>query len=196
MNVPPRPANLSPLLMGWAQLAAIAAVMSGFAPAMVIAAATAPSTAPATTTSARSFKDPAGLIRIDYPANWQPHVDPDYVLSLVSGPETFTLDIPDLPPHIPDMIPLGLVVNGYIDDLKKSHPGVKTAEETPPAIPKARSRRLHSSWSEKGSAAAEIATLVVHGDHVFILRIVAPADQLAAAPSAYDGIIDSVRWLK
>jgi len=159
-----------------------------------LASTTVPSTAPATAPS--EFQDPAGLLRIEYPADWQVHPDPDYVLSLVSGPQTFTLDIPDLPPHIPGMIPLGLVVNGYKDDLRKSHAGVKIDEETPPAIPKARSRRLRSSWSEKNVSVAEIATLIVHGDHVFILRIVMPADQLSAARNDYNRIIDSLRWLK
>ena len=36
-----------------------------------------------------------------------------------------SLEVPKLPPHIPGLIPLGSVVGGYIDDLKKQHPGVK-----------------------------------------------------------------------
>jgi hypothetical protein len=166
------------------------------APAVPATPATAPTAPPATAPASRGFKDPAGLIHIEYGADWQVHPDPDYVLSLLFGVQTFTLDIPDLPPHIPDMIPLGLVVNGYIDDLKKAHPGVKTDEETPPKIAKARARQLHSSWTEKNVPTAEIATLIVHGDHVFILRIVAPADELASARNSYDGIVDSLRWLK
>jgi hypothetical protein len=198
MNRSPRQANSLRNMMHWAKFGVFTAMTLWVAPIDGVATAptTAPSTLPATAPSVRSFKDPAGLVRIDYPAGWHLDPDPDYVLSLASGSGTFTLDIPDLPPHIPDMIPLGLVVNGYINDLKKSHPGVKVSDETSPAIPKAKSRSLHSSWSEKDIATVEIATLVVHGDHVFILRIVAPADQLAAARSPFNGIIHSLRWLK
>jgi hypothetical protein len=167
------------------------------APAVLAAPPTsAPSAPPATAPASRGFNDPAGLIHIVYGADWQVHPDPDYVLSLMSGARTFTLDIPDLPPHIPDMIPLGLVVNGYIDDLKKAHPGVKIDEETPPKIAKARARQLHSSWTEKNVPTAEIATLVVHGDHVFILRMASPADQLSSARNSYGDIMESLRWLK
>jgi hypothetical protein len=153
-------------------------------------------TQPATAPSAQTFQDPGGLVRIQYSPDWTQKKDPDYVLSLASGSQLFTLDIPDLPPHVPGMIPLGLVVNGYIDDFKKSHPGVKTSEETAPSIPHARARRVLSNWMEKNVATSEVATLIVHGDHVFILRIVAPSDQLAAARIVYNAIVDSLHWLK
>ncbi len=164
--------------------------------ATVDGSAKAPTTAPASAPTTQSFQDAGGLVRVQYPADWKVQHDPDYVLELTSGSETLTLDIPDLPPHIPGMIPLGLVVNGYIDDLKKSHPGIKTDEETSPAIPKARARRLHSIWTEKNTADAEVATLIVHGDHVFILRVVSPAGQLSGARSVYDGVVESLRWIK
>ena len=175
-------------------LAILAAVAIGCA--AETGSAKAPATAPATAPSAQNFQDPGGLLRVQYPADWKLQHDPDYVLKCTAGPQTFTLDIPDLPAHIPGMIPLGMVVNGYIDELKKNHPGVKTDEEKSPTIPKARARRIHSSWSEKNAASAEVTTLIVHGDHVFILRIIAPADQLAADRPAYNGIVDSLRWLK
>lgn len=182
----------------WPGLAILAAAAIGCAAVTGSAKAptSAPATAPATAPSAQSFQDPGGLVRVQYPGEWKPQRDPDYALELTAGPETFTLDIPDLPPHIPGMIPLSLVVNGYIDDLKKSHPGVKTDEETSPAISKARARRLHSAWSEKNGLEAEVTTLIVHGDHVFIFRIVCPADQLAADRIGYNGIVGSLRWLK
>jgi len=166
---------------------------SSKAPAAVsLASATQPATAP----SAQTFQDSGGLVRIQYSPDWTQKTDPDFVLSLTDGSQLFTLDIPDLPPHVPGMIPLGLVVNGYISDLKKSHPDVKTSEESGPSIPHARARRVLSTWTEKNVATSEVATLIVHGDHVFILRIVAPTDQLAAARTAYSAIVDSLHWLK
>jgi hypothetical protein len=33
---------------------------------------------------------------------------------------SISLDVPKLPPHIPGLIPIGSVRNGYLDDLKKS----------------------------------------------------------------------------
>src|ERR1700734_1764694 len=88
---------------------------------LLLASETQPTTAP----NSQTFQDSGGLIRLQYPAEWKKKDDADYVLSLTNGSQLFTLDIPDLPVHVPGMIPLSLVVNGYIDDLKKSHPGIK-----------------------------------------------------------------------
>jgi hypothetical protein len=185
-------AKCSLLLLLLLSLIALGCVASNQKAGILLAADTKPATAP----SSQTFQDPANLICLQYPADWTKKTDPDYVLSLVNGSRLFTLDIPDLPPHIPGMIPLGLVVNGYIDDLKKAHPDVKTSEEAAPKISHARSRRLHSSWAEKKVATSEVATLIVHGDHVFILRMVAPTDQLPAARTVYNSIVESLQWVK
>src|SRR5436190_2081500 len=103
-------------------------------------ASTAPS--PTAPTEA-SEKDPAGGaaggagkferpdlgVRLEWPEGWAQHKSADFVLLLrpaakgrgdeASAP-SLSLDVPDLPPHIPGMIPIGSVRNGYLDDLRKS----------------------------------------------------------------------------
>jgi hypothetical protein len=157
---------------------------------------TAPTSQPTTQTATNSFQDAAGLIRLEYPMVFKTQHDPDYVLSATSDGQTLTLDIPDLPPHIPNMIPLGLVVNGYKNDLKKSHPGIKIEEEKPPAVPQAVARELRSSWTEKGDATVELTLLMVHGDHVFILRVVTLGAKLDAARAVFDRIVAAMQFLK
>jgi hypothetical protein len=162
----------------------------------LVATTTPSTTQPATAPSTQTFRDAAGLVQLQYPGDWPTKTDPDYALSLTSGSKLFTLDIPDLPVHIPGMIPLNLVVNGYTDDLKQKYPGIKISDDTSPQISHARCHRVLSTWTEKNVETSEVATLIVHGDHVFILRIVAPKNELAAARTPYNAIVDSLKWLK
>jgi hypothetical protein len=157
---------------------------------------TAPTSQTSTDAATHAFQDSGGLIRLEYPAQFTAKHDPAYVLSATADGQTFTLDIPDLPPHIPDMIPLGLVVNGYKNDLKKSHLGVKINEEPPPVVAQARGRELRSTWEQDHAPTTELALLLVHGDHVFILRIVTPSGQLSAGQATFDGIVATIRFLK
>lgn len=135
-------------------------------------------------------------VRFDYPGDWQPRPSDDYVLKLVgsSGSE-MTLDVPALPPHLPGLIPLGMVENGYLDDLKQSYPGLKIDERSDHAVPGARARLVRSTWPVgDGTDRAEVALLMVHGDHVYILRLTGPAPQVAAARPVFDETARSIRW--
>jgi hypothetical protein len=170
-------------------------LMSALGCAVSVDSTTAPTSQPATSPATQAFQDANGSIRLDYPAQFTAKHDPDYVLSATAGDQTFTLDIPDLPPHIPNMIPLGLVVNGYKNGLKKSHPGVKIDEPRPPTVSQARGRELRSTWEQDHVPTVELALLLVHGDHVFIVRIVTPSDQLAAAQAVFDDVVGSLKFL-
>src|SRR5688500_10322690 len=87
-----------------------------------------PSAAPASTrplAMSTEFNGPG--IRLSYPSGWSPVPSAELVLLLAPSPASKTvvsLDVPKLPPHIPGLIPLGAVVNGYVDDLKKQDPHV------------------------------------------------------------------------
>lgn len=157
---------------------------------------TSPTSQPTTDATMQAFQDSGGLIRLEYPAQFTAKHDPDYVLSANADGQTFTLDIPALPPHIPDMIPLGLVVNGYKNDLKKIHPDVKIDEPPAPAVPKAQGRELRSTWEQDHVPTTELAMLLVHGDHVFIVRIVMPSDRLTAGQAVFDDIVGALHFLK
>ena len=108
-----------------------------------------------------------------------------------------TLDIPDLPPHFPGMIPIGLVKNGYIDDLKKEvgKSGLDTKEE-PSKVAGAQGRMLRSTWLGKDQkATVETAWVLVHADRVYILRA-RFYDEDRRTPEAFEEIVRSIRWGK
>jgi hypothetical protein len=144
-------------------------------------------------------------ILLDYCSAWTPKPNKDYVLYLLPGGaaaaddqrRSLSLDIPDLPPHIPGMIPLRFVKSGYVDDLRKQHPDMQTREQSPPPqVPHASAALVTSTWP--GPAAAvqmtEIALILVHGDHVYILRANYDAPGEAETRRAFEAMRASVRW--
>ena len=162
--------------------------------------ATKPATRPATTQAAgRTFDGRKLGVRLEYPAGWTPKESKDYDLLLVpekaAGEREISLDVPDLPPHVPGMIPLGMVKNGYLDDLKKKVGTLQTKEETP-TIPGAHARLVTSRWEKGGKSFTEAALVLVHGDHVYILRASSDAAGEKETRAALDAIITSLQWVK
>jgi hypothetical protein len=133
-------------------------------------------------------------VSLSYPSDWTERENKDYELEIVpsagDGSTAISLEVPKLPPHIPGMIPLGSVVNGYIDDLKKQHPGVKIEDNSPVLVDKAKAKRVRSSWDGAG----EEAVLTVHGDRVYIFRANADAGHAREATQVLNQVLESVKW--
>ena len=144
-------------------------------------------------------------IRLAFPAVWIPRESKEYELLLLPSKKavmnsTFpmiSLDIPDLPPHIPGMIPIGLVKNGYLDDLKKElGKVVPVTLEDSPKIPGAQGRMLRSTWNGiDGHRMADTALVLIHADHVYILRARFEAED-RMTPQAFEEILKSIEWWK
>jgi hypothetical protein len=165
-----------------------------------------PGTDPLTTTAsgAVEFASDAHGVRLAYPPGWEPAPSADYVLMLApvgraADDTTFatasmSLDVPKLPLHIPGLIPLGAVVNGYVDDLKGRYGDMNVAESAPATLAGAKARRVRSTWTAAGRPVTEDAVLAVHGDRVYILRLTADARDYGRARDAFEGVLRSVRW--
>jgi len=162
----------------------------------------ASSKAPATTTSSRCFADKKLGIALTWLAGWHAEKSQDYELFLVPdeksarGEVSVSLDVPDLPPHIPGFIPLNMVKNGYIDDLKKKEGNLKVAEDSVQHVTGAKADRVRSSWTEKGTGWSETALLMVHGDRVYIIRETSDDAHSAMAKAQFDKVVDSIQWIK
>lgn len=141
------------------------------------------------------FVDPFSGVRLKLPQGWsQQPSDADSLILLVRdvGPEArISLDIPELPPHIPGWIPLGMVRDGYLNYVKKIKTDVRVVEDRPMQMPGAKSRFL-KLLTMSGSG-QEITALVVRGDRVYILRGWGEADDTALR-EAFDEIAASLRW--
>lgn len=138
---------------------------------------------------------------VDWPTGWTRKESNDYdLLVLQNGDESkgqCSFDVPDLPPHIPGMIPIGSVRGGYVDDLKKNFGTVDSADSADlgkSPVPDAKQRFVRSTWTKDGTSMQETALLLVHGDHVLILRGRSPTSTESATRPALDAMIKSLRW--
>jgi hypothetical protein len=162
----------------------------------VFAGSAGPSTHPV------SFVSTAKRVGLEYPPDWKPTPSSDYLLLLVpvgassSNERSISLDVPDLPLHVPGMIPLGSVVNGYLDDLKKQHAGLRVEESMSCAMPATKCRRVRSTWTANGRQFIEQAQLMVHGDGVYILRANDDAATFPDTFQVYNQVADSLHFTK
>jgi hypothetical protein len=175
-------------------------------------AAAAPATPaagrPATQPTSRPnavYANPKFDIKLVEPAGYVARPSADYELLLVpvgspASPavptDSLSMDVPDLPVHLPGLIPLGLVVHGYISDLKQAHPGLIIEQNQNYSIPDAKAWIVQSHWPDGKTTDMETAILVVHDDHVFILRAGADAAGRAKTLRDYDQFVRSLRWAK
>ncbi len=160
-------------------------------------------TMPAPAATAIEFRSPEHGYRLTYPADWEPSRREEYVLNLVprvgatgDAPvalQAISVDVPKLPPHIPGFIPLGLVVNGYIDDLKKQYADAKVESSVATKLAGSNARRVRSRWTSDGEH-VEDAVLTAHRDRVYIFRLTANARDYARARDTFETVLQLVRW--
>jgi hypothetical protein len=181
-------------------------------------AVTAPVAAPATTapTTAPSPKllvvlpvpphtfNGAG-IQFDYPGNWQiikpssslfALVAPGPGIQAVDRPE-MTLDVPNLPWHIPGMISAGMVASGYVDDLRKNHiPDAVVKEQKSLKIAGENGRMLTCVGHRNGRTLTDIAVVMVHADRVYIFSTDCDQHGCDLAGKTLLAAMASVKWTR
>jgi hypothetical protein len=139
---------------------------------------------------------------LSYPDGWHRVSVEEYALALAvdasgaSGP-MISLDIPDLPPHVPGLIPLGLVTRGYTDDLRKLRgESFRIVSDQRREVGGVTGQQIHSTWRNDQAIHHETALLAVHNDRVYILRATADAEHQTETLAAYEAVLDSIAWLR
>ncbi len=169
---------------------------SAHAPSLPSTSAPPPQTAHAPTS--RPFSGPG--VQLAYGGDWHATDTADYALVIVpegagkSSDASVTVEIPKLPPHVPGLIPLGSVVNGYIDDIKKQHTDAQVEKPEAMKIAGVNARRVVSTWKADGKAVSEDAVLAIHSDHVYIFRANADEANRDRAKAELDALLQSVQW--
>lgn len=158
---------------------------------------TAASSAPASVLWDNSAKG----IKLKYPADWQARKNPDYELMLLpSGASKddrrITLDIPDLPPHLPFMIQMGRVEHDYVQDLKKDHPDLQVQDSVGANVPDSNARLVRSYWHQNGTTYHDTVLLIIHASAVYILDAQTKEADLPPTRAAFDAIRGSILWTK
>jgi hypothetical protein len=89
-----------------------------------------------------------------------------------------------------------LIENGFIDDLRKHHPGLKTEEAKDQTVAKSKARFVRSTWKEGGKDFTDAALLIVHGDKVYILSLDCDTPGYETMHATMEKIAASLEWLK
>jgi hypothetical protein len=155
-----------------------------------------PTSAPTSVEWDRSAKG----VKIKYPADWKPKRSPDYELMLLHAGATkedrITVDIPDLPPHLPFMIRMSRIEHDYFEDLKKEHPDLQQKKASDISLPDAQARLVESTWHANKQAYDDVVLLVIHASNVYIFDAQADDADLTATRAAFDSIKASIQWTK
>jgi hypothetical protein len=172
---------------------------SGAAQAAAVAAV--PASAPAPAPAPAHWSDARKNVKLAYPGDWKPKKNPDYELMLVpagaaSDDRRITMDVPDLPPHLPFMIQMSRVEHDYLQDLKKEHPDLQVKSSAETKVPETTARIVQSVWHQNGAAYDDVVLLMIHASGVYILDIHTPDAQLAPTRAAFDSVRASLVWTK
>jgi len=140
-------------------------------------------------------------IRFSLPADWAPKKNPDFELMLLpagsrSDEPRITLDVPELPPHLPWMIQMNRIEHDYVADLKKAHADLKVDDASDVKIPNTVARLVRTTWHEKDQPHDDVALLMIHANAVYILDARAEQAQIEKARAAFEGIRASMKWTK
>jgi hypothetical protein len=104
------------------------------------------------------------------------------------------LDVPELPFHIPGLIPISRVRSGYLNHLREKHGQIATTDLPSPKIADAKMSFFRSTWTESGQNVADTALILIHDDRIYILRARSDAEHDAAVREAFDQIVNSLKW--
>ena len=140
-------------------------------------------------------------IKLKYPGDWQPKKNPDYELMLLPAGASkddrrITVDIPDLPPHLPFMIQMSRVEHDYLQDLKKDHPDLHVQDSVVAKLPESTAKLVRSQWHQNGTVYHDVALLIIHASAVFIMDAQSSDADLAATRPAFDSMRESIVWTR
>lgn len=168
------------------------------APAGPVEPAAAPKSAPAPVQWSDAHKN----LKLSYPGDWKAKKNPDYELLIVPAgaaggdDRRITMDVPDLPPHLPFMIQMSRIEHDYIQDLKKEHPDLQVKDSAEAKVPESTARLVRSVWHQDGAACDDVVLLMIHASGVYILDARTPDARLGPTRAAFDSIRNSLVWTK
>ncbi len=157
-------------------------------------------TAPATAPSAAVCEIKSAGIRFNYPADWKPIKGATAIFDVADpggpGRATLALDVPKVP-HIPDLISVRMVEDGYVKDIRKNQiHDAKIDQSVQLFIPASSARRVKLSGTINGKPAFDVAVLIVHKEGVYIFSCDSDDIGYPAARAALDNAVASIEWIK
>lgn len=136
-----------------------------------------------------------GKFATRYPASWRPRIGGE-TLDLVpvtddsGGHRTVSIDVPSIPPHLPGMITLERIENGYVNDLVKHFADVKVVSSTDFPMNDARATLLQATAVD----AKMYTVLAMRHERVYIIASETDVAGADAGKKAVNMILASWQW--
>jgi hypothetical protein len=152
-----------------------------------------------------TYKSAPGQFTLRYPTDWSSKPTKTYALLLEPEPTSdsarVTVDVPHIPPHLPGMMTMRLVVNGYVDDLKKRLSDFSVIERCDDALAGAGAQRLVITGRERagerrGAERMLAAVIAIRNEQVYILQADASPETFETARQAMSKIAEDWDWTK
>jgi hypothetical protein len=166
---------------------------------------TTPAAAPAVGTDVATYTSSSGHFALEYPSDWASKPTKEFALLLESEPTPdsaqVSVDVPDIPPHLPGMMTMRLVVNGYVDDQRKRLSDLSVVERSDAALAGASAQRLvitgrKPNADRQGQARIVTALIAIRGEQVYILQADATPESFDAARDAMARIAQNWNWTR
>jgi len=144
------------------------------------------------------YTAPKGGFTMAYPRSWQQRPG-DCMLTLAPSQspgieDHLIVDVPPLPWHLPGMITLDRVADGYIADMKKRMQEMTIQSSGDQMLDGAKARRIHATAKQGGKPKVIDAVLAVRNDTVYVLSAVMDAAKENEAHAAMDQVVSSWKW--
>ena len=146
------------------------------------------------------YENQRASIRFCYPMSWHP-VKGGATVTLVPlgestvGSHRLTIDDPELPPHLPGFIPLGLVEAGFVADLRNRYNQLRVTSSVAYELDGVSARRLSAAGVSKNGPVVVNTVLCVRGDSVYVIDAETDAADAMRTREAFDMVVESLRWL-
>src|SRR4051812_48462596 len=148
-----------------------------------------------------TYLSPAGTFSLRYPSDWSNRSMNDHVLLLEKDAAQVTVETPYIPPHLPGMMTMRLVVNGYEDDLKQRLNDFAVVEHADEALGGGAAQRLVMTGCEragarKGEHRKLAALIAIRNEQVYILEADGSVESYETAHGAMVTVAQSWSWSK
>jgi hypothetical protein len=154
-------------------------------------------------TGGTQYRSHSGHFTLRYPSEWSSKPTKEYTLLLERQPTAdgarVTVDVPYIPPHLPGMVTMNRVVNGYLDDLKRRLNELEIVERHDDRLCANAARRLvvtgrERAGARRGEQRTIVALIAIRNEQVYILQADATPDLLGNASDALTSIAQSWDW--
>ncbi|HEY7087730.1 MAG TPA: hypothetical protein VH518_06540 [Tepidisphaeraceae bacterium] len=149
------------------------------------------------------YSSPSAHFSLRYPSAWSSRPTSDYVLLLerrdAGDAAKVTVDVPYIPLHLPGMVTMNRVVDGYVQNWNKRLTDFSVVERRDDMLAGSPAQRLVITGRDRDGARQGLerklaALITIRNEQVYIVQANAPPESFDAALAAMTKIVRDWTW--